>query len=442
MTNNSAPPHLTEVELDSLSFDELRQAAYRQRQAVTALTWQVHDKSDFDSMRALAAAQADLARLEQRLDEWDTIPFQTALDQAAAEDKAAADESKLGAHRGVRTTGLEVRVTTRMTHVPTAFYHLLDAEVDPLVEVRLRAVNPAAGGGSRDIRVTAHIDGYSAVAIDTVEVRYDGAKARNKEQQTPVTVTLLPLLIPERVRSVRELTRASLNVLVEDLRNNRVEAHLTQSLWLLACNAAIFTLRDPLHPDQVKDFRHYLGAFVTPNDPSVQAFLPKVAAHHPDERLSGLTEDGEATRQAAAIYDALQSDAMLAYVNATTAFNPRAGADGQRVRLPRETLREQQANCLDGALLFASLLEALGLDPCLAVVPGHVFAGWRTAKGMDSWQYVDTTVMYGKFQEASTRAANLIAACLENQKAGVPGEWFRRLELSELRGKYGVTPLS
>ena len=89
-----------------------------------------------------------------------------------------------------------------------------------------------------------------------------------------------------------------------------------------------------------------------------------------------------------------------------------------------------------------SLLEALGLDACLAIVPGHVLAGWRTFPQTDSWQYVDTTVMYGDFHEASQRAAKLVEVYQKKQDGRVKGEWFRRLELSELRGKYGVTPLS
>ena len=64
-----------------------------------------------------------------------------------------------------------------------------------------------------------------------------------------------------------------------------------------------------------------------------------------------------------AIYDALQTKANIKYVNSTVDFNPDETAKTQRVRLPRETLKERQANCIDGALLFASLLEAISLNP-------------------------------------------------------------------------------
>ena len=60
------------------------------------------------------------------------------------------------------------------------------------------------------------------------------------------------------------------------------------------------------------------------------------------------------------------------------AFNPDHGTANQWVRLPRETLADHTANCLDGAVLFANLLEAVSLSPALVIVPSHAFVGWQT----------------------------------------------------------------
>ncbi len=69
--------------------------------------------------------------------------------------------------------------------------------------------------------------------------------------------------------------------------------------------------------------------------------------------------------------------------------------------LPRESLEDKQANCIDGAVLFATLLEAASLNPALVIVPGHAFVAWETWSGSNVWNYLETTMIgTHSFQEA------------------------------------------
>ncbi|MBI1325727.1 hypothetical protein GC170_21395 [bacterium] len=70
-------------------------------------------------------------------------------------------------------------------------------------------------------------------------------------------------------------------------------------------------------------------------------------------------------------------DENLVYVNSTIDFGRTQSLNGQRVRLPRESLRHKTANYLGGALLFASLMEANSLNPGLVFVPGHALVAWQ-----------------------------------------------------------------
>lgn len=45
----------------------------------------------------------------------------------------------------------------------------------------------------------------------------------------------------------------------------------------------------------------------------------------------------------------------------------------QRMRPIHEAMSDQNANCADGSILFASFFEAMELEPLLVFVPGHVF---------------------------------------------------------------------
>lgn len=407
----------------------LGERVYQQQQKVTGLARLVHDLGQAEKLDNLVAAQQDLAdlRAEQNRSE-------AAAAKAAQEaEEAAASSQQRSTTRGMATTGTQVTVTARMDYVPTAYYHLLEKEKSPLVECKLQSRS------MRRLRVTAHIENYSAQEVATVEL--------TANNQFTERVTLLPTLFPERAREIRELTRATLNVLVENLESGRVEEHLTRPIWLLSCNSATFEVQDPQNPDPAKrvtSFHRYLGAFVTPNHPRIQRFLRDAAERHFTKQLTGDPQD--ATAHAAAVYAALKDVTDMVYVNSTLAFNPTAGSVGQRVRLPYECLEEKQANCLDGVLLFASLLEALGQEPAIVLVPQHAVVGWRTGPGDDDWLYVETTMIRTHDFDKAQAQANKLAACyagVQQEKEGSPnGKFFRRLELRTLRSVDQVTPIS
>jgi hypothetical protein len=68
------------------------------------------------------------------------------------------------------------------------------------------------------------------------------------------------------------------------------------------------------------------------------------------------------------IYKTIQAMGFK-YVNTPISFT-----DGfQRIKSPTEALRTKTGNCIDGALVFASCLSAIGYNPLIAIVPGHAF---------------------------------------------------------------------
>ncbi|MDU0352944.1 DUF4011 domain-containing protein [Paraglaciecola aquimarina] len=61
----------------------------------------------------------------------------------------------------------------------------------------------------------------------------------------------------------------------------------------------------------------------------------------------------------------------LAYVSPQQGF----ASKGQRIRLASDISNSRMVACLDTSLLFASCIEAMGLNPVIAVTKGHAFAG-------------------------------------------------------------------
>ncbi len=80
--------------------------------------------------------------------------------------------------------------------------------------------------------------------------------------------------------------------------------------------------------------------------------------------------------QVKALFDALKNKAEITYVNSVISFNPHQGFRHPAGRLPRESLADKEANCIDGTVLFASLLEGISMNPAIVLMQ-HIVA-WET----------------------------------------------------------------
>jgi len=65
----------------------------------------------------------------------------------------------------------------------------------------------------------------------------------------------------------------------------------------------------------------------------------------------------------------------------------------QRVRTFEDALSASQINCVDGSVLFASLLRAINIDPVLVRTPRHMFVGYYTTANRDSLNFLETSMI-------------------------------------------------
>lgn len=105
--------------------------------------------------------------------------------------------------------------------------------------------------------------------------------------------------------------------------------------------------------------------------------------------------------QVKAIYESLQKDYLIKYINSTISF-PDQGK--QTIRYPEESLTNGSANCIDGTVLFASALEYIGIEPYIMLIPGHAFVGWKRWTGSNKAEFLETTMISSNtFEEAYNR---------------------------------------
>lgn len=65
----------------------------------------------------------------------------------------------------------------------------------------------------------------------------------------------------------------------------------------------------------------------------------------------------------------------------------------QRVRTFEDALNSSQINCVDGSVLFASLLRAINITPVLVQMPGHMFVGYYTSQSKKNITFLETTMI-------------------------------------------------
>jgi hypothetical protein len=258
------------------------------------------------------------------------------------------------------------------------------------------------------------IPGWSDEEIQIAEV---GA---GQVQQFVFAPSFLP-----RLYQNKELTPATARVTIND-----------------GTGKVIFAATMPLRIHSAEDmywgagfkYARFIASWVTPHDSRVEALLARAKEFMPGRRMPGYEEKKptavqkhSTTQQVAAIYRALQQ-AGVSYVKSSGTFGAAANSSfAERVRLPRNSLQHVSANCIDGAVLYASLFENLEMESVVLLVPGHAYVGVRLAENSKDYLYLETALTGRATFEAAVQAAQRgLARYNEDQTIRIPIREARR----------------
>ena len=157
-------------------------------------------------------------------------------------------------------------------------------------------------------------------------------------------------------------------------------------------NEVPFAALNRKDPEQHVDLTWLFSAYVNEDDPSIDKILHEALqigtadkigfgnefsfSGYGNQENTGLSVD----LQALAIWSVFLSN-KIKYSNITTTSNVTSSNDNKKVwsqyvRTLGESFGNAQANCVDGSVLFASVLRKIGIDPMLILVPGHMFLGY------------------------------------------------------------------
>ena len=144
-----------------------------------------------------------------------------------------------------------------------------------------------------------------------------------------------------------------------------------------------------------QDFSPYMAAFVNENSPIIDGVL-RAALDIPAMPVKAWTgtQQGadEALRQVWALWYLFQRN-KVTYSSIATVSEERPDITSQAIRPISQTLRTSQANCIDGTVLFASILRKIGIEPAIVLIPGHAFLAFYTDQNRQSPVFLETTMI-------------------------------------------------
>lgn len=130
-----------------------------------------------------------------------------------------------------------------------------------------------------------------------------------------------------------------------------------------------------------------VAAFVTKLDDAVKAFAGMVSQY--SGGVAAASNDEDALTFCKALYD-LEVINGISY-QTSSGFLVEYFSGGQDLKYPRDVLRDKAGTCIDLAILYASVCEAVGLKTLIILIPGHAFpvvkAGQKNIKELKMGRY-------------------------------------------------------
>jgi hypothetical protein len=135
------------------------------------------------------------------------------------------------------------------------------------------------------------------------------------------------------------------------------------------------------------------AAYVNENHPMLDKILQEALETKIVSAFKVTThEHDETVRQVFALWAALQKRG-LQYSSTTTTPGGSETVQSQFIRFVDQSLTNTQANCVDGSVLFASLLRKVSIAPFLVTVPGHMYVGFYLGAGKSQFVALETTLL-------------------------------------------------
>jgi hypothetical protein len=222
----------------------------------------------------------------------------------------------------------------------------------------------------------------------------------------------LPVIAKQRLKQINTKSPDTIRVDMHYLNPKGALWRESRQVYLLPYNTAMLWRYE--WDRSMHFYTEYLAGWVTPQARQVQKLFGDALKYHPDQAFYGYNSPSflskevqkqEVRKIVRAFFEVLHRELNIRYATSAL-FTPSASEPNmqyiQWIRLPEDIIDAGgPANCIDGSILFASLLELASLHPVLLLRPKHALVGWRVAEGSAEYEFLETTLIaHGNFEQA------------------------------------------
>jgi hypothetical protein len=204
---------------------------------------------------------------------------------------------------------------------------------------------------------------------------------------TQTVVDLFHPILSSSIAKLSSRTPADLQMEAEwtDARGEKKKVEKAERISLLSSQEFFFSdLKSEERTGSFQDFAgnaNLLASYVTPQDIAVSGL-----ASMANERAKGAgasTSDNACIAVMAELYEILRT-IHVTYQSPSHQVEKDKSFDTtlvQTLQYPRDTIRKRTGTCIDLALLYASMMNAVGIKPVLVMLDGHAFPAGITPGG-------------------------------------------------------------
>ena len=238
-----------------------------------------------------------------------------------------------------------------------------------------------------DIQITIN------ASID--DAAYPNQKIATIGAHSTDTVHLSPQLIPSYLVSNYEKQLKDLVVSVDLKTSEKTEQIYNETIpvTFLPVSTMKYSVYDKVSNKRL-DTRPLLAAFVDPTFFQIDEILRVISKKSGGGFLGGYQELSAKPKRQIVMDQIKDIYYGLRQLEMSYISNPVDYSGDQKVKTPTEVIKYQSANCVEGVILMASIIESLGMQPLVVLVPGHSFVGWKVWGDSNSADFLETTMIW------------------------------------------------
>jgi hypothetical protein len=184
--------------------------------------------------------------------------------------------------------------------------------------------------------------------------------------------------------------------------------NVTETYTLRSINDCPLYITNDKAGNEVTNLSFLFAAYVNENHPRVQDILKEALECRLVDKMDGYLSDDpkQVVLQVFAIWNALQRRGIK-YSN-VAATTPGDKVISQSVRFLDQSIDANQANCVDGTVLMASVLQKIGIKSHLVLIPGHCLLAFDLAPNSAALPTGLETTMLGNNELTEVKKMDLL----------------------------------